>query len=97
MPDNDDGTPTRRPAPRRASKHKVRLVTHPSAEASETGLGKTVFESDDEVQAKNYIERHHPRGAEVVLQTADGRLGHFSADLKAQGHENDGWQDWEME
>jgi hypothetical protein len=97
MPDENDGTQARRPTPRRATKHKVRLVTHPSAEASETGLGKTIFESDDEVLAKNYIEKHHPRGAEAVLQTADGRLGHFSADLKAQGHENDGWQDWETE
>lgn len=87
----------RRPTPRRTTKNKVRLVTHPSAEASETGLGKTTFESEDEAQARRYIEVHHPRGAEAVLQTADGRLGHFSADLKAQGHENDGWQDWEVE
>lgn len=92
---SEDASAGRRPAPRRNTSNKVRLVTHPSAEASETGLGKTVFESDDEKEARNYVEVHHPRGAEVVLQTASGNVGYFSADLRAQGHEGDGWQDWE--
>jgi hypothetical protein len=89
----DDSTPT--PARRRQTTHKVRLVTDTSAEGSETGLGKTVFESDDEQLARNYVESRHPRGAEVVLQTMDGKVGHFSADLKNQGHSGNGWQDWE--
>jgi len=89
----DEEGQARRPR-RQNTNHKVRLVTHPSAEASETGLGKTIFESDDEVAARRYVETHHPRGREVVLQTADGRVGHFSADLKAQGHENEGWLDY---
>lgn len=93
----DAGSVGRRPAPRKSTTNKVRLVTHPSAEASEMGLGKTVFESDDEAVARAYVETHHPRGAEVVLQTASGNVGHFSADLKAQGHESNGWQDWEAE
>jgi hypothetical protein len=94
---SEDASAGRRPAPRKPSTNKVRLVTHPSAEASESGLGKSVFESDDEQAARNYVEVHHPRGAEVVLQTADGKVGHYSADLKAQGHDDGGWQDWESD
>jgi hypothetical protein len=94
--DAGSGSPARRSA-RRSSTNKVRLVTHPSAEASETGMGKTIFESDDEAAARHYVETNHPRGAEVVLQTADGKVGHYSADLKAQGHEGDGWLDFESE
>lgn len=92
MPDDDTSTPRR--VQRRNTSNRVRLVTHPSAEASETGLGKTVFESDDEQAARRYVETNHPRGREVVLQTADGKVGHFSADHKAQGHENEGWLDF---
>jgi hypothetical protein len=92
MPDDDNATARR--AQRRNQNHRVRLVTHPSAEASETGLGKVVFETDDENAARKYVETNHPRGREVVLQTSDGRLGHFSADLKAQGHDNQGWLDF---
>jgi hypothetical protein len=91
----DASSTTRRPAPRRSSTNKVRLVTHPSAEASESGLGKTVFESDDEAQVRNYVVTHHPRGVEVVVQTANGDVQHYSADLAVQGHESEGWQDWE--
>lgn len=92
--DSTSAMATRRPKPR-DGKNKVRLVTHPSAEASETGLGKTIFEHEDEGVARNYVEVHHPRGAEAVLQTADGTVSHFSADLKAQGHEDGGWQEYE--
>lgn len=94
MPDDNDNAMARSRSGRRNTTHKVRLVTHPSAEASETGMGKTIFETDDESQARRYIETRHPRGREVVLQTADGKVGHFSADLKAQGHDSEGWQDF---
>jgi hypothetical protein len=93
--DASNASPSRRA--KRNTTNRVRLVTHPSAEASETGLGKTIFESDDEAEARKYVETHHPRGAEVVLQTADGKVGHFSADHKAQGHEDNGWFDYDSE
>jgi hypothetical protein len=57
-------------------------------------MGKTIFEHEDDNVARNYVETHHPRGREVVLQTSDGKVGHFSADLKAQGHEDGGWQEF---
>ncbi len=92
----DNDTQARR-TQRRNQTHRARLVTHPSAESNESGLGKTVFESDDENAVRRYIETNHPRGREIVLQTSDGRLGHFSADLKAQGHDNEGWLDYSDE
>ena len=95
MSEDAGASQSRRVARSRDGKAKVRLVTHPSAEASETGLGKTVFEHEDEVAARRFIETNYPRGAEAVLQSADGKVSHFSADLKAQGHENDGWQERE--
>jgi hypothetical protein len=97
MPDDDSSsTLARRPRSKNANA-KVRLVTHPSAEASETGMGKTIFEHEDDAVARRYVETHHPRGREVVLQTSDGKVGHYSADLKAQGHDDGGWQEFSDE
>lgn len=75
--------PARAPRPK---KHKVRL--HNPDDYSGAG-NKTVFESESETAARNYIKTHHPRGREVFLQTADGQTEHYSADLEAQG--DDPW------
>lgn len=94
MAEDTESAMSRRPKPKNTNA-RVRLVTHPSAESSETGMGRTIFEHEDDAVARKYVETHHPRGVEVVLQTSDGKIGHYSADLKAQGHEDGGWQEWE--
>lgn len=93
MPDESEGFLPDTPSPERSKtvppksgNAKVRRVTdgdyHP-----------VVFEHESEGTAREYIKRNHPRGAEVYLETADGKKQHYSADLDAQGHE-EAWSDW---
>ena len=68
--------PVRRPRPRN-TKHRVRATTDIQAQGNPTnGLGKTLFESENEQEARNYIVQRHPRGNEVALELADGTVRH---------------------
>lgn len=55
---------------------------------------KEVAKFDSERQARNYIKANHPRGRSVYLQNPDGSREHYSADLDAQGHDDDGWLEY---
>jgi hypothetical protein len=61
------------------------------------GNNRGVFKDsspDAERLAKAYIVQRHPRGREVYLESPAGETWHYSADLAAQGHENDGWLEY---
>lgn len=91
---SDEPEPVR-PARPRNRKHRVRLATDVHSQGSHDGLGKTVLETEDEAEARRYIEQHHPRGSEAVLQLSDGSVQHYSADHAAQF--GNGWSDFGSE
>lgn len=79
------------PAPAKAprpAKHRVRLH-NPDNYSGDANRTIVSFEGDTgEVQARNYIKQHHPRGREVFYDGPAGKE-HYSADLDAQG--SDPW------
>jgi hypothetical protein len=69
-----------RPAKPRPQKYRVRKITA----GVDITNAPVLFSSESKALAEGWLRRHHPRGREVVLQTPEGALFHYSAEHDAQ-------------
>ena len=77
--------------PLQPRKVKARKPVYRVRKVTDTGDDPQITKFDTLGEAHRYVETNHPRGREVYVEHPDGYQEHFSADHKAQGHEQGGW------